>query len=243
MKTHIIFFILFIFFLGNCEKKSNHSPIDIPLPGDGSIQGQVTLKGVFGEEKKDFSGVSVSLNNSYFTTTDKSGLFEFRNIDSGNYNLIIEKPGYAPFKCCDFNFVENDTIIPYDRPSFILAEYPEIEMEISIDSFGYAIVTGKCFNTFNFDSNSSLDIILLGDTVNTVNKENYDYITSSAGTGLIELDSNGCFKFEFEFNNHFNEKSYYRVYIASYSSIANFYGTDCEPYICSKQGSEIIELD
>lgn len=241
MKVFFIICVLFVFVFTNCEKNNHYGNINIPASGDGSIKGKVTLKGVFGEKKSDLSGVKVTLNNVYFTRTDTNGTFIFKNIGFGNYDILIEKEGFEPFNC-SISFVENDTIIPYDRYAFILTEYPHVETSFSIDNNGNAIVEGKCYDSRDSISDASLDIILIGDSTNNINKENYDYI-SNPGIGLIDLDSSGCFKYEFNVGAIYGEqkKVYYRVYIASYNSGYNHLGTNCDIYICSKKGSEIIE--
>jgi hypothetical protein len=207
------------------------------------ITGKVKLKGVFGEDINDLNNVSVSLNDSIWVSTNSSGEFEFENIPKGIYNMKIEKNAFEPFNCMEINYSGNDTILPFDRDVFTLSKYPQVELTtFEIGSGGITVVAGNCLDDISNVVDPKLDIVLLGNTTNTIDKENYGYI--SPGYNLIDLNPDGSFRFEFSVNGVYGQSLshvYYKVYITSKGSVGNSLGTACNFYFCANSGSSIVE--
>lgn len=240
MKRIVLILMIFLSLL-SCEKDKNKENNEIK---DNKITGRVALTDVFGEEIKELHGVSISLNDEYFVKTDSLGEFEFMNIPIGIYTMKIEKDAFEPLKCIEIDYLGNDTILPLNRAVYTLSRFPQIEyLDFSIDSNGYALVTGKCLNNITDIINPTLDIILLGDTINCVDKDNYGYY--SPGIGLISVNSDGTFHKDFNVHNIYVQtdhlKHYYRVYVTSKGSSNNYLGTGCNFYICSDISSDLVE--
>jgi hypothetical protein len=236
----LMLILMLVFSILSCKK-------DVNTETDKTITGKVSLKGVFLDEIADLSNVSVSLNDKYFVVTDSLGKFIFKNIPAGSYTLKIEREGFEPLNCIAFKYLENDTVLPVERDVYTLSRYPQIEIDtFTIADDGYAMVTGKCNDDISNVTDPKLDIILLGDTLNTVDKYNFDYI--SPGYAMQNIEPDGSFHKEFSvygiYGHNFPEtvkKVYYRIYIASKGSVNNFLGTGCNVYICSKTGSNVVE--
>ncbi|MEI6749428.1 MAG: hypothetical protein WCM93_09730 [Bacteroidota bacterium] len=220
---------------------------DVKNGTDKTITGKITLKGVFLDDIADLCNVSVSLNDKYFAVTDSLGEFLFKNLPAGDYTMKIDCYGFEPLICIAFKYLANDTILPVEKDVFTLSKYPQIEIDtFTIAGDGYAIVRGRCLDGISNVTDPKLDIILLGDTLNTVDKYNFDYI--SPGYAMQDLEPDGSFHKEFSvsgiYGHNFPEtvkKVYYRIYIASKGSVNNFLGTGCNVYICSKTGSDVVE--
>jgi hypothetical protein len=235
MKKNFLILLILLSVL-SCEKDKGNDSYH-------RITGKVILKGVFGERISDLSNVSVSLNDEFFTLTNSYGIFEFKNIPRGVYKMKIEKDDFEPLNCIEIEYSGNDTTLPYDRDEFTLSKHPRLEnILLSIDNNGNALVTGKCLDAITSINEPKLDIILLGNATSFIDKENYYYL--SPGYGLINLNSDGTFRFEFSVNGVYGQslnKVYYKVYIASKGSVNNSLGTGCNFYVCSNNGSDIIE--
>ena len=99
----------------------------IDLNGTGTVNGSIGY-GPYGFTKASFvmaEGVEVFLKNTVSNTfaqasTDVNGLYEFDNVPDGNYQIIVNIPGYTQIS--SYDFVVNATDVDFSDLDFLIDE-------------------------------------------------------------------------------------------------------------------------
>ena len=104
-----------------CKEEDEH------LKPTGDIVGYVKLLDQDGFELTDNSNVIVSLDEKTSVTSDKTGRFEFRNLEPGNFKIEFKKDGFSTTKRYNFAFVGG--IKPAVIYDVNLIALPKIEVE------------------------------------------------------------------------------------------------------------------
>lgn len=99
----------------------------IDLNGNGTVNGSIGY-GPYGFTKASFvmaEGVEVFLKNTVSNTfaqasSDVNGLYEFDNVPDGNYQIIVNIPGYTQIS--SYDFVVNATDVDFSDLDFLIDE-------------------------------------------------------------------------------------------------------------------------
>lgn len=124
---------------------------EVQLKVTGDIVGFVKLLDQDGIEVSDKSNVTVSVNENITVKTDKTGRFDFRNLEPGNLKMEFKKDGFSTTKRYNFAFVGG--IKPAVIYDVNLIALPKIEVQsknVAV-SGSYASISGTITEVDRYD--------------------------------------------------------------------------------------------
>lgn len=189
MKKIFLFTILVAF---GCKKDDDPKPT-------GSIVGFVNLFAKSGTLLDDFSGATVSIDNTkIISTTDEYGKFELKNVTPGTYDITITKPGFGEYRQFSIPYAGGPapggipTINTYTgiSPTIVIGEIPSS----SVTSFKFVSNDSTLALNGTTSATNGAVLIFLSKGATVSNKIYDHFVFATVENGVFNFDLLNAFQ-------------------------------------------------
>lgn len=139
----------------SCEgPEGTEGPVGPPGPSlTGMLKGFVVLYDEFGDRLSDHSGVTISIDNTtYSATTDSDGKWSITDVETGTYNIQLNKSGYGTYILYGVQFVGGGEYVVNSSNSIMLNGIPSFQvtaLNIEVDNNDNPRITGTISNAID----------------------------------------------------------------------------------------------